>query len=108
MVNFQQFAYQFKDLEFILLYKGAGCPADIQPWCCEIPATHMEQMIVGAIFIFTGVPSTIMMCNVIFSKVLGPYPQVKSNLSPHSDISENNVHINFRVPGRGFWVLEMP
>jgi hypothetical protein len=55
---------------------GAGCPVDIQPWCCEIPAIHSEQLIAGYLLIFTGVPIAIMMINVIFSKVLGPYPQV--------------------------------
>ncbi|XP_046453599.1 major facilitator superfamily domain-containing protein 8-like isoform X2 [Daphnia pulex] len=57
------------------LTDGAGCPVDIQPWCCEIPAIHSEQLIAGYLLIFTGVPIAIMMVNVIFSKVLGPYPQ---------------------------------
>ncbi|KZS12098.1 Major facilitator superfamily domain-containing protein [Daphnia magna] len=57
------------------LSDGAGCPVDKQPWCCETPAIHPEQLIVGYLFIFTGVPLAIMMCSVIFSKVLGPYPQ---------------------------------
>lgn len=67
---------------------GAGCPVDIQPWCCEIPAIHSEQLIAGYLLIFTGVPIAIMMINVIFSKVLGPYPQV--NLAA-------NLNLNFEL-----------
>lgn len=63
------------------IIKGAGCPVDSQPWCCEIPAIHSEQLIVGYVLIFTGVPIAIMMCNVIFSKVLGPYPQVGNTIN---------------------------
>lgn len=59
----------------LALTDGAGCPVDKQPWCCETAAIHPEQLIVGYLFIFTGVPLAIMMCSVIFSKVLGPYPQ---------------------------------
>lgn len=62
----------------LALTDGAGCPVDKQPWCCETAAIHPEQLIVGYLFIFTGVPLAIMMCSVIFSKVLGPYPQVST------------------------------
>ena len=59
---------------------GGGCPVNKQPWCCDVPATHSWQMIVGFMLIFTGVALGNMMGSVIFSKILGPYPQVKLRL----------------------------
>ena len=56
-----------------------GCPFD---WCSEIPKIHVEQFMVGYVFALLGYPFCVALCGALFSKVLGPIPQVsKSELS---------------------------
>ena len=57
----------------------AGCPFD---WCSEIPKIHVEQFMVGYVFALLGYPFCVALCGALFSKVLGPIPQVSKSASP--------------------------
>lgn len=53
-----------------------GCRYPTLKWCTSVPKLHLFQYILGA-FIFTlGYPAAFVFCFTIFSKVLGPKPQV--------------------------------
>ena len=45
-------------------------------WCSEIPKIHVEQFMVGYVFALLGYPFCVALCGALFSKVLGPIPQV--------------------------------
>ena len=47
-----------------------------QLWCNDTVRTEPAQMIVGFLLICTGYPLGLALSNSIFSKVLGPIPQV--------------------------------
>ncbi len=60
-----------------------GCPIDVQPWCGYTPGIRKEQLIAGFVLIVTGFPMGAAMTNAIYSKIIGPFPQVNPNiLSP--------------------------
>ncbi|CAL4211548.1 unnamed protein product, partial [Meganyctiphanes norvegica] len=52
-----------------------GCPVDTQPWCEDIPATHLEQLLVGFVICIAGYAAAQALTQAIFSKILGPKPQ---------------------------------
>ena len=54
----------------------AGCPFD---WCSEIPKIHVEQFMVGYVFALLGYPFCVALCGALFSKSLGPIPQVSKS-----------------------------
>ena len=56
-----------------------GCPFD---WCSEIPKIHVEQFMVGYVFALLGYPFCVALCGALFSKVLGPIPQVSKSELP--------------------------
>lgn len=58
------------------MFDTAGCPNCAQPWCETLPAITSGQMITGFALIVTGFPMGASMGNAIFSKILGPFPQV--------------------------------
>ena len=60
------------------LWSG-GCPIYKQDWCGYLPGIHSIQMILGFLFIVTGYPMGSAMSNAIYSKVIGPHPQVLIN-----------------------------
>ena len=52
-----------------------SCPYD---WCNEIPKIHVEQFMAGYVFALLGYPFCVALCGALFSKVLGPIPQVST------------------------------
>ena len=50
-----------------------GCPYD---WCYTIPKISVDQFMVGYVFALVGYPFCMAICGSLFSKVLGPIPQV--------------------------------
>lgn len=59
---------------------AGGCPIFLQDWCGFIPGLTSVQLVLGFILIVTGYPMGSAMSNAIFSKVIGPHPQVKIKL----------------------------
>lgn len=52
-----------------------GCPSD-QEWCSYTPAMTVTQFILGYILTVFGYPTAVTLIQTIFSKILGPRPQV--------------------------------
>ena len=52
-----------------------GCPYD---WCYEIPKLSVVQFMIGYVFCLLGYPFCMALCGSLFSKALGPIPQVSS------------------------------
>ena len=50
-----------------------GCLYD---WCFTIPKISVVQFMVGYVFALVGYPFCMALCGSLFSKVLGPIPQV--------------------------------
>ena len=75
-----------------------------QKWCDYTPAVRPEQMIAGFTLIATGYPLGMAFSTSIFSKILGPIPQVWTNL--HSFVKyvtyQSTGHLDGRV---GCWRL---
>ena len=63
-------------LIYIYLLNAGGCPIFLQDWCGFIPGLTSAQLVIGFILIVTGYPMGSAMSNAIFSKVIGPHPQV--------------------------------
>ncbi|XP_065653173.1 major facilitator superfamily domain-containing protein 8-like [Hydra vulgaris] len=53
---------------------GGGCPSNYQ-WCHYTPQLPFPQLVTGIIFINTGYPLGIVMVNVLYSKIIGPFQQ---------------------------------
>jgi len=53
-----------------------GCPS-VQTWCYYIPAMTITQFILGYAFTAIGYPIGVTLIQTIFSKILGPRPQVR-------------------------------
>jgi hypothetical protein len=72
-----KYLLQLTDISFIVRYiNEGGCPIDVQPWCGYTSAIRAEQLIAGFVLIVTGFPMGAAMTNSIFSKIIGPFPQV--------------------------------
>ena len=54
-----------------------GCPWEFG-WCGKVPRVRLFQFILGTVFIAVGYPIVNVMTYSLFSKVLGPQPQVRS------------------------------
>ncbi len=52
-----------------------GCPYE-QTWCQYTPAIHLAQYISSDILIGVGYPACNVMSYTLYSKILGPKPQV--------------------------------
>ena len=55
-----------------------GCPWNY-PWCRDVPQVHLAQFLVGCFLFAIGYPTTHVLAYTIFSKVLGPGPQVSDH-----------------------------
>uniref|UniRef100_T2M975 Major facilitator superfamily domain-containing protein 8 n=1 Tax=Hydra vulgaris TaxID=6087 RepID=T2M975_HYDVU len=53
---------------------GGGCPSNYR-WCHYTPQLSFPQLVTGIIFINTGYPLGIVMVNVLYSKIIGPFQQ---------------------------------
>lgn len=56
-----------------------GCPYE-QTWCQYTPAIHLAQYISSDILIGVGYPACNVMSYTLYSKILGPKPQVRGGL----------------------------
>lgn len=73
-----------------------GCPYD-QTWCQYTPAIHLAQYITSDFLIGVGYPACNVMSYTLYSKILGPKPQVR-NLAAWSSMYEMRGWI-------GLWCL---
>jgi len=53
-----------------------GCDFLDQSWCLDIPKINLPQYLIAPTFIIASFFVNILLCQTIFSKVLGPWPQV--------------------------------
>lgn len=53
-----------------------GCPYE-QTWCQYTPAIHLAQYITSDVLIGVGYPACNVMSYTLYSKILGPKPQVR-------------------------------
>lgn len=53
-----------------------GCPYE-QTWCQYTPSIHLAQFISSNILIGVGYPACNVMSYTLYSKILGPIPQVR-------------------------------
>lgn len=56
-----------------------GCPSE-QTWCFFTPVIHLAQYITSDILIGVGYPTCNVMSYTLYSKILGPKPQVQNIL----------------------------
>lgn len=56
--------------------EATGCPS-IQSWCSYTPVIHLGQYITSDILIGLGYPACNVMSYTLYSKILGPTPQVR-------------------------------
>lgn len=52
-----------------------GCPSD-QEWCTYTPEMTVSQFVLGYVLTVFGYPTAVTLIQTIFSKILGPRPQV--------------------------------
>lgn len=62
-----------------------GCPSD-QTWCLFTPVIYLAQYIMSDILIGVGYPTCNVMSYTLYSKILGPKPQV-----PHKHLDDRVV-----------------
>jgi hypothetical protein len=67
------------------LTSAVGCPVSEQPWCADTPAMTIPQVLIGYLFTCVGYPIGVTVIFSLFSKILGPRPQVRL------------IFINFRL-----------
>ena len=59
-----------------IMKECVGCHLE---WCTEQPALNLVQFIVGVVILTLGHPFRIALTQSIYSKMLGPIPQVRHN-----------------------------
>ena len=52
-----------------------GCPHEYL-WCHDTPRIYLSQIIIGMIFLSIGYPFVMVVSTTLYSKILGPNPQV--------------------------------
>lgn len=55
---------------------GGGCPQAAQPWCAHSRGLALPQFLAGYACVSVGYSLGVTLIQTIFSKVLGPRPQV--------------------------------
>ena len=53
-----------------------GCDFLDQSWCLDIPKINLPQFLLGPTFVIASFCASSLLCQTMFSKVLGPWPQV--------------------------------
>lgn len=54
-----------------------GCNPDDRPWCDHQPKVYLFQYLIGLPTLTIGYCASSLLCYTIFSKIIGPWPQVK-------------------------------
>lgn len=57
--------------------EAVGCPVDEQSWCAYTPVMTFVQFLLGYFLTSIGYPIGITVIQTLFSKILGPRPQVR-------------------------------
>lgn len=73
---------------------GGGCPQDAQPWCATSRALTLPQFLLGYACVSVGYPLGVTLIQTIFSKVLGPRPQVRAqrrSIATQGSVAEPSV-----------------
>ena len=52
-----------------------GCPHEYL-WCHDTPRIYLSQIIIGMVFLSIGYPFVMVVSTTLYSKILGPNPQV--------------------------------
>ena len=55
---------------------NGGCPYD-KSWCRDTPKLHFAQFLTAATLVGIGHPFVAVLLTTLYSKVIGPFPQVK-------------------------------
>ena len=63
------------------LTSDVGCPVAEQLWCANTPAMTIPQVLIGYLFTSVGYPIGVTVIFSLFSKILGPRPQVSVRLT---------------------------
>lgn len=72
-------------------FEPTGCPYE-QTWCQYTPTIHLAQYLSADILIGVGYPACNVMSYTLYSKILGPTPQVRLNLiHDWSDFKDTSV-----------------
>lgn len=67
-----------------------GCPIE-QAWCLYTPVIHLAQFLTAAVLVGLGYPACNVMSYTLYSKILGPKPQV----TQHCNCVSCRLHISF-------------
>jgi len=57
------------------VHGGGGCPYQYK-WCQTIPKISFWQFLTGATLVGVGYPIAAVLLSTLYSKVIGPFPQV--------------------------------
>ena len=89
MVHFWKYLTFVKRIYFFITISGVanstksdigfsnefGCPHEYL-WCHDTPRIYLSQIIIGMIFLSIGYPFVMVVSTTLYSKILGPNPQV--------------------------------
>ena len=53
-----------------------GCRDPPQTWCSHVPRIYLYQYVLALLLVAMGYPTASLLCYSIYSKILGPFPQV--------------------------------
>ena len=56
---------------------NGGCPYD-KSWCRDTPKLHFAQFLTAATLVGIGYPIAAVLLSTLYSKIIGPFPQVKN------------------------------
>lgn len=74
-----------------------GCPTE-QAWCLYTPMVHLAQFLTSAVLIGIGYPSCNVISYTLYSKILGPKPQVSQLPWRCNYVKYNCKHSHFLLP----------
>ena len=69
-----------------------GCNFHKHSWCLHQPKIYLSQCVIGICVITVAYSSSLLLCPTIFSKVLGPWPQVYSYIWDGNGDSTQTVY----------------
>ena len=55
---------------------NGGCPYQ-KSWCLDTPKLHFAQFLSAATLVGIGYPLAAVLLSTLYSKIIGPFPQVK-------------------------------
>ena len=76
----------------ITTHERRGCPLDYA-WCLDVPIVQLYQLIIGYFFVVFGYTIANVMSFTIYSKLLGPWPQVHIQIYIFLIVISNRLEI---------------